>query len=287
VLEGDAPDRVVIHDAARPDLPHTTFVRVLSALDERRAAIPVLPVVDSIVVEQGGVMASAVDRATLRRVQTPQGFDFATVLHAHRQWQGAPTAGDDAQVVQAAGVEVALVEGDEALYKVTYASDFPAPRASMRVGTGYDVHRLEAGEELWLCGIKLDHSHGLAGHSDADVAIHALVDALLGAIGAEDIGAHFPPSDPQWRGASSDRFLAHAGSLVADAGYQISNVDVTIICEAPRIGPHRGAMRQRLADVLGLDLDQVSVKATTTEGVGFTGRREAIAAQAVAAVVSL
>jgi 2-C-methyl-D-erythritol 4-phosphate cytidylyltransferase / 2-C-methyl-D-erythritol 2,4-cyclodiphosphate synthase len=218
-------------------------------------------------------------------VQTPQAFRFADILAAHRAWNGPTTAGDDAQVAQAAGLAVALVEGDEALHKLTYASDFAAKSPPVRVGTGYDVHQFAAGEELWLCGIKIDHTHGLAGHSDADVAIHALVDAVLGAIGAGDIGTHFPPSDPQWRGASSDRFLAHAAKLTAEAGYAVGNVDLTIICEGPKIGPHREAMRARLAAIMGIDSSQVSVKATTTEKLGFTGRSEGIAAQAAATLV--
>jgi 2-C-methyl-D-erythritol 4-phosphate cytidylyltransferase/2-C-methyl-D-erythritol 2,4-cyclodiphosphate synthase len=180
---------------------------------------------------------------------------------------------------------IALVDGDEALNKLTFASDFAAARPPVRIGTGYDLHRLVPGEELWLCGVKIDHDKGLAGHSDADVALHALVDAILGAIGAGDIGSHFPPSDPQWKGASSDRFLVHAVKLAAEAGYTIGNVDLTLICEAPRIGPHREAMRARLAELLGTGIDAVSVKATTTEKLGFTGRGEGIAAQAVATLL--
>jgi len=195
-------------------------------------------------------------------------------------------AGDDAQVAQAAGLSVALVEGDEKLHKLTFAGDFSADLPPVRIGTGYDVHRLADGEELWLGGVRIDHPRGLAGHSDADVAVHALVDAILGAIGAGDIGSHFPPSDPQWKGASSDRFLAHAVKLAAEAGYRIGNVDLTIICEAPKIGPHREAMRARLADLLGSPLAAVSVKATTTERLGFTGRGEGIAAQAVATLLA-
>ena len=171
------------------------------------------------------------------------------------------------------------------MHKLTFASDFAQAAPAIRVGTGYDVHRLVPGEELWLCGVKIDHDRGLSGHSDADVAIHALVDALLGAIGAGDIGSHFPPSDPQWKGASSDRFLTHAVGLTADAGYRIGNVDLTLICEAPKIGPHREAMRARLAELLSTDLSAVSVKATTTEKLGFTGRSEGIAAQAVATLL--
>ena len=186
----------------------------------------------------------------------------------------------------AAGLEVALVEGDENLRKVTYAADLaPAPQHS-RTGFGFDVHRLVMGEELWLCGVKIDHPQGLAGHSDADVALHAVTDAVLGAAAAGDIGDHFPPSDPQWRGASSDRFLAHAVALAGEAGYGVGHVDLTIVCEAPRIGPHKAAMRARLAQILGLELGAVSVKATTTERLGFTGRGEGIAAQAVATLYS-
>jgi 2-C-methyl-D-erythritol 4-phosphate cytidylyltransferase / 2-C-methyl-D-erythritol 2,4-cyclodiphosphate synthase len=284
-LEGDAPAHVLIHDAARPILPAAVIARLIAALDVQQAAIPVLPVVDSLAVEQRGMMAAAADRDALRRVQTPQAFAFSAILAAHRGWQGEAIAGDDAQVAQAAGIAVALVEGDEALQKLTFAHDFAPQSPPLRVGTGYDVHRLADGEELWLCGIKLDHPQGLAGHSDADVAIHALVDALLGAIGAGDIGQHFPPSDPQWRGAASHLFLSHAAALVGDAGYRIGNIDLTLICEAPRIGPHREAMRARLAELLGIDSAQVSVKATTTEKLGFTGRGEGIAAHALATLI--
>jgi 2-C-methyl-D-erythritol 4-phosphate cytidylyltransferase/2-C-methyl-D-erythritol 2,4-cyclodiphosphate synthase len=282
-LAADAPAQVLIHDAARPVLPQAVINRLLAALDSQPGAIPVLPVVDSLCHAEGSVMGTAARREALRRVQTPQAFRFADILAAHRAWDGAPDAGDDAQVAQAAGFAIALVEGDEALHKLTYASDFAtAALPPIRVGSGYDVHRLAEGEELWLCGVQIDHSHGLAGHSDADVAIHALVDAILGAVAQGDIGQHFPPSDPQWRGASSDRFLAHAAKLAAAAGYALANADVTIICEAPRIGPHRDAMRARLAAILGVDTSLISVKATTTEKLGFTGRSEGIAAQAVA-----
>ena len=286
-LEADAPDLVMIHDAARPILPAEVISRLIAALADKQAAIPVLPVVDSLAQEQNGMMLTAADREILRRVQTPQAFAFPAILAAHRSWQGAATAGDDAQVAQAAGIKVAMVDGDEALQKLTFASDFASDKPAFRVGTGYDVHQLALGEELWLCGLKIEHSHGLAGHSDADVAIHALVDALLGAIGAGDIGEHFPPSDPQWRGAASHRFLAHAAALVGAAGYGIGNIDLTIICEAPKIGPHREAMRARLAGVLGIDSSRVSVKATTTERLGFTGRGEGIAAQAVVALAAM
>ena len=283
-LSAHAPPRVLIHDAARPLIPDGVLDRLAEALDSAQAAIPVLPVVDSLAHAEGGQMGAPARREALRRVQTPQAFDFAAILAAQHAWPGEPSAGDDAQVAQAAGIPVALVEGDELLHKLTYADDF-AVLPAMRVGTGYDVHRLAEGEDLWLCGVRIEHTHGLAGHSDADVAIHALVDALLGAISAGDIGQHFPPSDPQWKGASSDRFLARAVQLVAQAGYGIGNVDVTVVCEAPKIGPHRAAMRDRLAEIMGVDSGLVSVKATTTEGLDATGRREGIAAQAVACVV--
>ncbi|HEX4848419.1 MAG TPA: bifunctional 2-C-methyl-D-erythritol 4-phosphate cytidylyltransferase/2-C-methyl-D-erythritol 2,4-cyclodiphosphate synthase [Novosphingobium sp.] len=284
-LEGDAPARVLIHDAARPVLPQAVIERLLAALEADPGAIPVLPVVDSLTRAEGVRMGEPARREELRRVQTPQAFRYPEILAAHRGWTGAADAGDDAQVARAAGLDVALVDGDEALHKLTFASDFGAAAPAVRIGTGYDVHRLADGEELWLCGVKIEHPRGLAGHSDADVAIHALVDAILGAIGSGDIGSHFPPSDPQWKGASSDRFLAHAVSLAAEAGYRIGNVDVTIICEAPKIGPHREAMRARLAGLLGTGTDAVSVKATTTERLGFTGRGEGIAAQAAATLL--
>ena len=284
-LAADAPDRVLIHDAARPVLPLAVLERLSRALDQGAAAIPVLAVVDSLAQAHGTVMGAPAPRAQLRRVQTPQAFHFAAILAAHRAWTGDTNAGDDAQVAQAAGLVVTLVEGDEALHKLTVPNDFAATLPAMRVGTGYDVHRLADGEALWLGGVKIDHPRGLAGHSDADVAIHALVDAVLGAIGAGDIGSHFPPSDPAWRGASSDQFLRHAVKLASEAGYRIGNVDLTIICEAPKIGPHRDIIRARLAQLLGTDLAAVSVKATTTERLGFTGRGEGIAAQAVATLL--
>ena len=281
----DGAGHVLIHDAARPDLPYPIIEKLLSALETYPGAIPVLPIVDSIIAEQSGLMAGPADRESLRRVQTPQAFHYEAIVEAHRAWTEAPTAGDDAQVLRAAGGEIALIEGDEKLKKLTFAEDFMEPHTPVRIGTGFDVHRLAAGEELWLGGIKIESDYGLAGHSDADVAIHAIVDALLGAIANGDIGSHFPPSDPQWKGASSDRFLKHAALLVNDSGFRIGNVDLTIICEAPKIGPHREAMRVRLAELLGVGIQTISVKATTTEKLGFAGRGEGIAAQAVATVV--
>ncbi|BBC73145.1 bifunctional enzyme IspD/IspF [Altererythrobacter sp. B11] len=291
-LSHAAPEVVLIHDAARPDCPEAVVKRLVVALEHAPGAIPVLPVVDSLVYAAEGRMGGSARREELRRVQTPQAFHFAAILAAHRAWQGRPDAGDDAQVARAAGLEIALITGDERLRKLTFAEDFmdststPPPRYP-RTGTGFDVHRLAAGEELWLCGIQLAHDRGLAGHSDADVALHALVDAVLGAVGAGDIGQHFPPSDPQWKGAASSRFVSHAVELARAAGYEIGNVDLTIICEAPRIGPHRDAMRQRLAELLGTAVDAVNVKGTTSERLGFAGRGEGIAAQAVATLIPL
>lgn len=281
-LAAQLPSEVLIHDAARPVVTGEVVARLRDALVTSPAAIPVLPVVDSLAIDSNGFMSGSAKREELRRVQTPQAFRFPDILDAHRRWQGEPDAGDDAQVARAANLPVVLVDGDETMRKITFAEDFMDDLPSVRFGTGYDVHRFADGEDLWLCGVKLDHAQGLSGHSDADVAIHALVDALLGAAAAGDIGQHFPPSDPQWRGVSSGMFLRHAASVVRERGYDVANVDVTIICEAPKIGPHRDTMRARLAELMGVDISCVSVKATTTEGLGFTGRREGIAAQAAA-----
>lgn len=283
-MAGDAPDRVLIHDAARPDLPLAVIERLLDALDHHPGAIPTLPVVDSLAVTNAqGTMAGSAVRETLRRVQTPQAFRFTDILAAHRQWDRTSDAGDDAQVLAASAGSVALVQGDERLKKITFAEDLmnASIMPPIRVGQGYDVHRLEEGEELWLCGIKLDHTHGLAGHSDADVALHAITDAVLGAVGDGDIGTHFPPSDPQWKGARSGQFLEHAVKLAAQKGYALGNIDLTLICEAPKIGPHRPAMRAQVAQLTSLEENAVSIKATTTEKLGFTGRGEGIAAQAI------
>ena len=288
-LAQDGVQRVLIHDAARPDLPNDVITRLLDALSDHAGAIPTLPVVDSLAISSAeGTMAGAAERDRLRRVQTPQAFRFADILNAHRDWSGSTDAGDDAQVLAASGGSVALVQGDERLKKITFAEDFLNDTITIpafRVGQGYDVHRLAEGEELWLCGIKLDHTHGLAGHSDADVALHAITDAVLGAIGDGDIGTHFPPSDPQWRGARSGQFLTHAVQLAHEAGYAIGNIDLTLICEAPKIGPHRPAMRAEVARLTGLGEHAVSIKATTTERLGFTGRGEGIAAQAIVSLI--
>ena len=289
-LTQDAPERVLIHDAARPDLPRSVITRLLAALDDHPGAIPVLPVVDSLALASAdGMMAGKAEREALRRVQTPQAFAYRAILGAHRDWQGAREAGDDAQVLIAAGGTIALVDGDERLKKITFAEDLMDHTAApaFRIGQGFDVHRLEAGEELWLGGVLIPHDKRLAGHSDADVALHAITDAVLGAVGEGDIGTHFPPSDPQWRGARSGQFLEHAVGLARSAGYAVANVDLTLICEAPKIGPHRPAMRTEVARLMGLAENAVSIKATTTEKLGFTGRGEGIAAQAIVCVTRI
>ncbi|HEU0067091.1 MAG TPA: 2-C-methyl-D-erythritol 2,4-cyclodiphosphate synthase, partial [Sphingomonas sp.] len=278
---------VLIHDAARPFLRAAVIDAVVAALADHDGAMPVLPVADTLA-RGDAVLGETVDRANLNRVQTPQGFALATILAAHAAWPADEDASDDAQMVRRLGGRVALVQGDPMLEKVTYPQDFTAAEARMhydtRTAMGFDVHRLETGEELWLGGVLIPHDEGLSGHSDADVALHALTDALLGTIAAGDIGTHFPPSDPQWRGAESGQFLRHAANLITEKGGRIVFVDLTIICEAPKIGPHRTAMTQRIADLLTLPIDCVSVKATTTERLGFTGRGEGIAAQAVVTV---
>lgn len=284
-LEREGRDAVLIHDAARPGLTGPIIERLLLGLADADGAIPVLPVVDSLVRSDRNIMQAAVDRADLWRVQTPQAFRREAIMSAHAAWTGPPDAGDDAQVLRATGGRIALVGGDERLKKVTFADDFDSALPPVRVGTGYDVHRLVENEQLWLGGIRIDFHKGLAGHSDADVALHAITDALLGAIAEGDIGTHFPPSDARWKGAASDAFLRYAAMLVEQAGYLPGNIDLTIICEAPKIGPHRAAMRERIAALLGIDVAAVSVKATTTERLGFAGREEGIAAQAVATLI--
>lgn len=282
-------DRILVHDAARPFLPEAVVDRLLGALETSDGAVPVLPVVDTLA-EVGALLGEVVPRSGLGRVQTPQAFRVAALRQAHDGWDTAQEATDDAQMVRAAGFDVALVEGAASLEKLTYPEDFAAAERRLattmvsRSALGFDVHAFADGRGLWLGGLHIDHDRTLTGHSDADVALHALTDALLGTIGAGDIGSHFPPSDPQWRGAASSGFLIHAAELVAAAGGRIDHVDLTIICEEPKIGPHRAAIRRRVAELLALQEADVSVKATTTERLGFTGRREGIAAQAVATV---
>jgi 2-C-methyl-D-erythritol 4-phosphate cytidylyltransferase/2-C-methyl-D-erythritol 2,4-cyclodiphosphate synthase len=284
---GDA-DILMIHDAARPFLPHTVIDRLIEALGTSDSAVPALPVADTL--SRGNQhLGDVVDRTKLYRIQTPQAFRAEAIKTAHRQWRG-PVATDDAQMARAAGYDVALVAGDIMLEKVTTPQDFAeaerriSARLISRSAMGFDVHQLASGEELWLGGVKIEHDKGLVGHSDADVALHALTDALLGALGDGDIGTHFPPSDPQWRGARSRRFVEHAAQLVSTAGGIIDYVDLTLICEAPKIGPHKDAMRAAISDMLGISIRKVSVKATTTERLGFTGRGEGIAAQAIATI---
>ena len=287
-LSALAPALVLIHDGARPFVDSGTIDRVLTALAEAPAAVPALKLADTVKRADDGRVLETVDRTQLWRAQTPQGFCYANILEAHRAAQGMDLP-DDAAVAERAGLAVRLVAGSEDNVKVTTPEDLARAERSaaarlgdVSTGQGFDVHAFGPGDHVWLCGIKVPHSHGLVGHSDADCGLHALTDAVLGALGAGDIGVHFPPSDPQWRGAPSHRFLRHAADLVAQAGGSIAHVDVTLICESPKIGPHRAAMVARIAEILNLDPKRVSVKATTTERLGFTGRGEGIAAQAVA-----
>ena len=287
-LESVAAERVLIHDGARPFLDAATIDRVLGALDAAPGAIPALPLRDTVKRGAAGIVAETVDRTSLWRAQTPQGFHYRPILAAHRAAAGSDLS-DDAAVAERAGLAVRLVAGSEENFKVTTADDLlqaerliAARQGDIRTGQGFDVHAFGPGDHVWLCGVEVPHSQGLVGHSDADVGLHALTDAILGALGAGDIGVHFPPSDAKWRGAPSHRFLRHAADLVAGAGGSVAHVDVTLICERPKIGPHREAMVARLAEILGIDPRRVSVKATTTEKLGFTGRGEGIAGQAVA-----
>ncbi len=285
VIEGDA---VLIHDAARPFCPTPVIDRLIAQLEFFDGAAPALPVSDTLA-RVDAKLSEPLDRTGLVRVQTPQAFRLDALRLAYARWTGTmPT--DETTVARAAGMKVATVEGDPALEKLTTAADFNraaqwlAGGLSPRTGTGFDVHAFAGDGPVMLGGIAVPHRRGLAGHSDADVVLHAITDALLGAGGLGDIGEHFPPSDPQWKGASSDRFLSDAAALLRSEGAIIDHVDCTVIAEEPKVGPYRNAMRERIADILGLGLDQVSVKATTTEGLGFTGRREGIAAQAVASI---
>jgi len=292
-LRNLAPTNVLIHDAARPFVTPDTIERVIDALsDTAPAAIAAMPVVDTLKrTGPGARVTETVDRTGLWGAQTPQGFRYAAILAAHRDMAGRELT-DDAAVAEAAGLPVRLVPGDAGNIKLTLPEDFArgerllVPRGGeYRTGTGFDVHPFEAGDHVMLCGVTLAHEYGLAGHSDSDVGLHALTDALLGTVGAGDIGAHFPPGDPQWRGVDSAVFLRHAAQIVKAHGAIIRHVDVTLICEAPKIGPHRETMRARLAEILALDIARVSVKATTTDGLGFLGRGEGIAAQAAATIM--
>ncbi|QJB70617.1 bifunctional 2-C-methyl-D-erythritol 4-phosphate cytidylyltransferase/2-C-methyl-D-erythritol 2,4-cyclodiphosphate synthase [Parasphingorhabdus halotolerans] len=286
IAQSGGAQSILIHDAARPFLSRNIIDSLLAVLKTEAGAMPVLPAVDTMISTDGQRLGQTLDREKLRRVQTPQAFDFEKLLAAHDIWPEDITATDDAQIFQAAGHDIHLIEGDENLAKYTFPSDFERTpmQTQIRTGMGFDVHQLVAGEELWLGGMKIDHVKGLSGHSDADVLLHALTDALLGAIGAGDIGDHFPPTDAKWQGAASEQFVKYATELIAGKGGTINNVDMTLICEAPKIKPHREAIRANIATVLDIALDQVSVKATTTERLGFAGREEGIAAQAIATI---
>ncbi|MBJ7483531.1 bifunctional 2-C-methyl-D-erythritol 4-phosphate cytidylyltransferase/2-C-methyl-D-erythritol 2,4-cyclodiphosphate synthase [Brevundimonas sp.] len=289
-LGGPDNQVVMIHDAARPGLSQAVINRLMDALGAADGALPALPVADTLKRGVGGAVAGTVDRADLWRAQTPQAFRLGRLRAAWANWPDDQTPTDDCAVVERDGGRIVLVDGDARLMKLTYPEDFEmaealmATRMQTRVGMGFDAHRWGPGTSVWLCGVEIHHDQTLIGHSDADAGLHALTDAILGAIGEGDIGDHFPPTDPQWRGAPSDVFLKHAAELVTARGGRIVHVDVTLICERPKVKPHRQAMRERLADILDLPLDAVSVKATTTEAMGFTGRGEGLAAQAVATV---
>ncbi|HYC94465.1 MAG TPA: bifunctional 2-C-methyl-D-erythritol 4-phosphate cytidylyltransferase/2-C-methyl-D-erythritol 2,4-cyclodiphosphate synthase [Sphingomicrobium sp.] len=279
-------DVILVHDAARPFCPPAVIDRLLQALDDAEGAVPALPVADTLA-RADGLLGETVDRSGLVRIQTPQAFRFRSLVDTYAQWNG-PSPTDESTVLRAAGRKVAVVEGDVMLEKLTTSADWQRAEAWLgsrlvpRTGLGFDVHAFAGEGPIMMGGIAVPHDRGLAGHSDADVVLHAITDALLGAAGLGDIGEHFPPSDAKWRGADSSMFLAHAAQLVRRAGGTIDFVDCTVICEAPRVGPHRDAMRSRVAEILGIPFGSVSIKATTTERLGFTGRREGIAAQAVA-----
>ncbi len=292
-LAANAPDFVAVHDAARPFVRAGDITACLAAASRPGidGAVLGIPLADTLKrVDSDGAVSATVPRANLWRAQTPQIFRFATLLAAHRAAASlgadeATALTDDAAVAERAGMKLVMVAGHEDNTKITTAHDLERTRSmETRTASGFDVHGFAPGHAVMLGGIDIAHTHALAGHSDADVALHALTDALLGTIGAGDIGKHFPPSDPQWRGASSDRFLQHAVALVKQRGGRITHLDLTLVCEAPKIGPHREAMVASIARIAGVTADRVSVKATTTEGLGFTGRREGIAAQAVATV---
>lgn len=288
-LATERPDHVLIHDAARPLIDAGTITRTIEALARHPAILVAVPVVDTIKRGAGDRVGDTVDRRDLWRAQTPQAFHFQAILEAHRKLAGGELT-DDAAVAEAAGIPVTFVVGSERNFKVTTQDDMERAermiggQMEFRTGNGFDVHKLAAGDGITLCGVHIPCDMMLEGHSDADVGLHAITDAILGAIGAKDIGAHFPPSDPKWRGAESWKFLDHAAKLVAARGGRVTHCDVTIICERPKVGPHRDAMVKRVADILKISPDRVSVKATTTEKLGFTGRGEGIAAQATATV---
>ena len=291
-------DVVLIHDAARPFVTKAHVHKLEAVIAQSQGALPALPVADTLKRSADGRMVEATSpRAGLWRAQTPQAFRRAAIEDAYARWPGGE-ATDDAAVLEAAGGSVALVPGDPRLMKLTYPEDFPmaealaqtadggAPVMLARTGLGLDAHVFGPGDQVWLCGVSIPHTHGLVGHSDADAGLHALTDAVLGAMALGDIGDHFPPTDPQWKGAASDQFLIHAMKLIAAKGAKVINADVTLVCERPKVKPHREAMRARLAEILDLPVDRVSVKATTMEKMGFTGREEGLAAQAIVSVLA-
>lgn len=289
-LANSRPEFVLIHDAARPLVSQRLIEAVIAALEAgAEAAVPLLPVSDSLRKREADSVGPAIPREGLCRAQTPQGFVYRAIREAHERFAGS-NASDDIALAERAGKTIVAVPGEEANIKITTASDMAfaerliAGSTETRVGTGFDVHRFTNGDHLWLCGVPIPHDRGLEGHSDADAGLHALTDAILGALAAGDIGQHFPPSEERWRGAPSRLFLQHAAELVRQRGAAILHCDITIICEQPKIGPHREAMRASVAEMLGLDVSRVSVKATTTEGLGFSGRGEGLAAQAVATI---
>jgi 2-C-methyl-D-erythritol 4-phosphate cytidylyltransferase/2-C-methyl-D-erythritol 2,4-cyclodiphosphate synthase len=293
-MAGSGVTKVLIHDAARPSASPELIARVVAALDHAQGAAPALPVTDALWTGADGRVTGTRDRNGLFRAQTPQGFAFDAILAAHRAHAGE--AADDVEVARAAGIDVVMVTGDEANQKLTFPGDFIRAEQALRMtgapmdvrmGNGYDVHAFCAGDGVWLCGINVPHHKALLGHSDADVGMHALTDAIYGALAEGDIGQHFPPSDPQWKGADSQIFLKHAADLARTRGFTITSADVTLVCERPKIGPHAIAMRQALAAIMGVDVARVSVKATTSERLGFTGREEGIAALATAVLVAL
>ena len=290
-LRDIAPHKVLIHDAARPLTPQRVIDDVITALDIHDGAAPAMAVTDALWRGVDGIVTDTQDRSGLYRAQTPQGFIYSAILNAHET--ATQDAADDVEIARLAGIDVCITQGDEANMKITTPDDFARAemilrtKMDIRTGNGYDVHAFEDGDHVWLCGVKIPHTKKLKGHSDADVGMHAVTDAIYGALGDGDIGQHFPPTDPQWKGAASHIFLEHACALARERGFTITHVDCTLICERPKIGPHGPTMKAEMARIMGLDPDRVSVKATTSERLGFTGREEGIASIATATLVKL